>query len=88
MPLADRNLIDAQSERKGECSMANRGNYGAEKRQKERKKQKKREEKLLRKQQKKLQNSEGEPGIGDDEQEVKADDVVEPGSEKSEDGSR
>ena len=35
-----------------------------------------------------LLSAAGEPGIGDDEQEVKADDVVEPGSETSEDGSR
>ncbi len=57
--------------------MARRGNYGAEKRQKELKKKKKQKEKLERKQLKKQENSQGEAVVGGDEQLEKADDVVE-----------
>ena len=59
-----------------------------DKRQKELKKKKKREEKLERKRLKKRENSESEPEKGEDEQAEKADDVVEPGGETSDGGSR
>jgi hypothetical protein len=55
--------------------MARRGNYGAEKRQKELKKKKKREKKLERKHLKKLENGGTEPEVATAE---KADDASKP----------
>jgi len=61
--------------------MARRGNYGAEKRQKEIKKNKKRAEKLERKHKKKQDDSVADPEAREEDQAKAGDDVVDPSSD-------
>lgn len=68
--------------------MGRRGNFGAQKRQKELKKKKKREEKLERKRLRKLGVTEGQLEEVGDESAAKDDKVLEPGVEKSDHGGR